>query len=116
MNINTVIFKRRRILGDLYDQCDPIESIPVYLNGADTEPIGTVEEAPENYSDAFVFKLPGDICKAFSVGDYHVGIDYDFADKNKKSNSDRIKLNHIILVAKQKAIPYQKRGSHHNSD
>ncbi len=112
MNLNTVIFKRRRILGDLYDQCDAIESIPVYMNNTDEEPIGTVEESPATYGDAYVFKLPANICKAFAVGDYHIGVDYDFADKDKTAGSDRIKLNHMILVAKQKAIPYGKRGSH----
>ena len=112
MSLNTIIFKRRRILGDLYDQCDAIESIPVYLTDTDSEPIGTVEESPANYSDAFVFKLPSSICKSFSVGDYHVGLDYDFNEENKKTGNKRIKLNHIILVAKQKAIPYGKRGSH----
>lgn len=112
MNLNTVIFKRRRILGDLYEQCDAIDSIPVYLNNIDTEPIGTVEESPANYTDAFVFKLPADVCKSFSVDGYDVGVDYDFTDKNRNSSNDRIKLNHIILVAKRKAIPYGKRGSH----
>lgn len=111
MNLNTVIFKRRRILGDLYSQCQGIDNIPVYLDDAGGEPVGTVEESPAQYGDAFVFKLPADICKLFSVDGYDVGVDYDYVDKNKTTNRDPIKMNHIILIAKPKASPYGKRGS-----
>jgi hypothetical protein len=110
MKLNTLVFKRQRILGDLYERCAPIEEIPVYLNDTVEEPIGTVEESPGQYSDAFVFKLPVNVCKLFSVGDYNVGVDYDFVDKEKVSSTDQIKLNHIILVEKQKAVPYGRRS------
>ena len=116
MNLNTIIFKRRRILGDIYNQCDHIDVIPVYLNDADGEPIGTVEESPSVYGDAFVFKLPADICKTFSVDGYDVGVDYDFSDKNRKTGKDSITLNHILLIAKPKAVPYGKRGSQQASE
>jgi hypothetical protein len=111
VTLNTIIFKRRRILGDIYTQCGHIESIPVYLNEVAGEPIGTVEESPAIYGDAFVFKLPGDVCKIFSVDGYDVGVDYDFSDKQKKSGKDSITLNHILLIPKPKAAPYGKRGS-----
>ena len=114
MNLNTVIFKRRAILGDLFDQCDAIESIPVYLNGVEEEPIGTVEESPASYSDAFVFKLPSNVCKSFSIGDYHVGFDYNVDEESRDGGKKRVKLNHIVLVPKQKAVPYGKRSRHHS--
>ena len=111
MNLNTIIFKRRRVLGELYAQVRAVESAPVYLNDTDGEPVGTVEEIPERYGDAFVFKLPADVCKLFSVDGYDVGVDYDFTDKNRSAGKDSITLNHILLIPKPKATPYGKRSN-----
>ena len=110
MSLNTVAFKRRNILGELYKQCDAISTIPVYLNDTTGEPIGTVEESPENYRDAFLFQLPEAVCKKLSTNSFDIGIDYDFIDKNKTSNN-RIKLNHIILVVKRGSEPIPKRNA-----
>ena len=106
MNLNTIAFKRRRILGELYQQSEPVSNIPVYLNDTSEEPIGTVEESPNHYTDAFLFHLPDAICKKLSNNSYDIGIDYDFADNNK----NRVKLNHIILVVKKGAEPIPRRN------
>jgi hypothetical protein len=110
MNLNTISFKRRNILGELYKQCDTVGSIPVYLNDTTEEPIGTVEESINQYADAFLFHLPDHVCKKLATNGYDIGIDYDFADKKSRSNKDRIKLNHIILAVKQGSEPIPRRN------
>ena len=110
MNLNTISFKSRNILGELYKQCDAVSSIPVYLNDTNEEPIGTVEESLNHYADAFLFHLPDNICKKLSSNGYDIGIDYDFTNQNKASLKDRIKLNHIILAAKQGYEPIPRRN------
>jgi hypothetical protein len=110
MNLNTIAFKRRNILGELYKQCDAISTIPVYMNDTTDEPIGTVEETVDHFADAFLFHLPDNICKKLSNNSYDVGIDYDFTDKKRNSKNDRIKINHIILALKRGAEPIPRRN------
>jgi len=105
MIYNPLAIKRRNILGDLYDRCETINSIPVYMNNKSEEPIGFVDESLGDYVDGFVFHLPEDVCKRLSVNGYEIGVDYSFSDINGKTDNHRIKLNHIILVAKQSANP-----------
>lgn len=109
MSLNTITFKRRNILGELYKQCDTVSSIPVYMNDTTEEPIGTVEESHDHYADAFLFHLPDSVCKKLSTNGYDIGIDYDFNDKNEDSTK-RIKLNHIILAVKQGSEPIPRRN------
>ena len=109
MNINTVSFKRRTILGEIYKQCDTINSIPVYLNDRTEAPIGTVDESLDHYADAFLFHLPNDICKKLLNNGYDIGVDYDFTNKNQASYKDRIKVNHIILAVRKEAEPMPRR-------
>ena len=111
MNINTVSFKRRTILGELYKQCDAINSIPVYINDQTAAPVGTVDESLDHYADAFLFHLPNYICKKLLNNSYDIGVDYDFANKNKVSYKDRIKVNHIILAIRKEAEPMPRRSS-----
>jgi hypothetical protein len=115
MSTNSVAFRRRNILGALYRQCDPVSSIPVYLDDTDGEPIGTMEENPNQYADSFIFHLPDNICKKLSTNSFDIGIDYDFADENADSNNRRIKLNHIILAVKKSAVPIPRRNSSSSS-
>jgi hypothetical protein len=110
MDLNTLAFKRRNILGELYQRSEKVDSIPVYINDTNEEPIGTVEESPNQYADAFLFHLPAAICKKLSTNSFDIGIDYNFTDKDKNSNKDRIKLNHIILFVKRNAEPIPRRN------
>ena len=110
MTYNPLAIKRRDILGDLYERCEPIDSIPVYLNDTTGEPIGFVDESLGNYVDAFLFNLPEDVCKKLSTnGSYDIAFDYDFLDKNSTSNKAPIKLNHIVLVPRQPSLPIPRK-------
>lgn len=114
--ITKVIFKRRRILGDLYERSESIESIPVYIKDTESKPIGTVEESV-NHDDAFVFRLPPTELKTLSVGGYKIGVDYNFTKNDNDTGEKSVKLNHIILVPKEKALLlYRKRGSRSKND
>ena len=107
MGYSPLTMKRRTILGDIYSQCDTIDSIPVYIENKSGEPAGSADESLGRYSDAFVFHLPEDVCKKLSTGSYDIQIDYDARKEN------RIKLNHFILVSKQlpTAIPRRNANS-----
>ena len=110
MTLNTISFKRHNILGKLYQQCESISSIPVYLNDTSEEPIGTVEESLDRYADAFLFHLPQNVCKKLSTNSYDIGIDYDFAGRDSNSDHHRLKLNHIILAVKKNSEPLPRRN------
>lgn len=109
MNFNTISFKRRSILRELYKRCDTITSIPVYMNDVSEEPVGTAEESLEHCADAFKFYLPEKVCKRLSTNGFDINFDYDFTSATKVSENDRIKLNHIILADKQQALPIPRR-------
>lgn len=111
MTYNPLAITRRTILGDLYKQCDPINSIPVYLNDASGEPIGTADESLGNYVDAFLFHLPEDVCKKLSTSGYQIAVDYDYLDKSNETSQSRVRLNHIVLIAKGASIPLPKRNA-----
>lgn len=106
MNIINITLKRRTVLGDLDKQCAVVESVPVYINDTSEEAVGTVEESADHYSSSLIFQLPDYICKKLSTNSYNIGVDYDFVDKNK----GRVKINHIILAAKQGSEPIPRRG------
>lgn len=106
MNIITITLKRRTVLGELSGQCEKIGSIPVYLNDATEEAIGTVEDSADHYASALLFHAPDYVCKKLSTNSYDIGVDYDYAGKSK----DRVKINHIILAAKQGSEPIPRRG------
>ncbi|MGI8470445.1 MAG: hypothetical protein ACR2N3_18555 [Pyrinomonadaceae bacterium] len=106
MMYSPLSIRRRNILGDIYTKCDPITSIPVYMETKTEEPIGFVDESLGRYSDAFVFHLPEDICKKLSTSSYQVFIDFESPDKE-----NRIKLNHIILVSRQLPVAVPRRNA-----
>ena len=110
MSTNSVAFKRRNILGALYQQSEPVSSIPVYLDDATGEPIGTMEENPNQYADSFIFHLPDNVCKKLSTNSFDIGIDYDFTDEDTEPGNRRVKLNHIILATKKSALPVPRRS------
>ena len=103
MNYSPIAIKRRRVLGNLYDQCDNIESIPVYLDDTASEIIGYADESLGRYADAFLFRLPEDICKKLSMSGFEFGFDYNRAESVKANQKQRFTLNHILLIAKKKA-------------
>lgn len=107
MKYSPLAIRRRNILGDIYSKCEAIESIPVYLEDKATESIGHVDESLGRYADAFVFHLPEEICKKLSTGSYEVFIDSEASDEE-----NHIKLNHIVLVAKQQQASVPRRNAH----
>jgi hypothetical protein len=101
MSYSPLAIKRMRVLGDIYNQCDSIESIPVYLETKSEEPVGFVDEGLGKFADAFLFHLPEDICKKLSTSHYNYSFDFDYSEI-KIANKKRIKLNFIIITAKKK--------------
>jgi len=100
MSYSPLAIKRSRVLGDIYKNCEPVESIPVYMNDASGELLGHVDESLGHYADAFVFHLSEDICKKLSSGHYNYGFDYEVLDKQNDKHK-HIKLNYIMLVGKR---------------
>jgi hypothetical protein len=100
MSFSPLAIKRSQVLGDIYSRCEPIESIPVYLNDPSGELLGHVDESLGQYADAFVFHLAEDVCKKLSTGQYVYGFDYDVLEAGIGKNS-HIKLNCILLVGRK---------------
>lgn len=100
MSYSPLAIKRSHVLGDIYKNCDPVESIPVYMNDRSGELLGHVDESLGIYADAFVFHLSEDVCKKLSSGHFLYGFDYDVLD-NETARNRHIKLNYIMLVGKK---------------
>ncbi len=100
MSYSPLAIKRSHVLGDIYKNCDPVESIPVYMNDASGELLGHVDESLGQYADAFVFHLSEDVCKKLSSGHYSYGFDYEVLDRQNDGNR-HIKLNYIMLVGRK---------------
>jgi hypothetical protein len=109
MTYSPLTVKRRNVLGDLYEQCDAIESIPVYLNDQSGEPLGFVTEDTGRYNDVFTFHLSEIICKELSSNNYDYAFDFDYSEKTTQTiNKKRINLNHIVLVLKKNPLFIKK--------
>ena len=100
MSYSPLAIKRSQVLGDIYQRCEKIESIPVYLNDVSGELLGRVDESLGKYADAYVFHLAEDICKKLSSGHYLYGFDYDVLE-TKPGKKPHIRLNCILLLGKQ---------------
>lgn len=98
---------RRHVLGDLYSRCETIESVPVYLNDAEGEVLGYVDQGLGHYADAFSFHLPEDVCKKLSSGYFTFSFDVSHTD-SVPGRSRMVKLDSISLIARQN---YEKRGA-----
>ncbi len=61
MAYSPLAIKRRNVLGDIYNYCEPVENLPVYLENNLEETIGFADESLGHYADAFLFHLPEDI-------------------------------------------------------
>jgi hypothetical protein len=94
MSYSPIAIKRSFVLGDLYNQCESSDSIPVHIDSKKEVPIGYVDESLGVYADAFLFHLPEDVCKKLSTSHYKFGFDYDVSVKQNK-----IKLNYILLIS-----------------
>jgi hypothetical protein len=109
MNYSPLTVKRSNVLGDIYNQCDAIESIPVYLNDQSGEPLGFVNEDMGQYADVFTFHLSETVCKDLSSNNYDYAFDFDYSEKTAQAtNKKRIKINHIVLVPKKNPLFIKK--------
>ena len=99
MSYSPIAIKRSHVLGDLYNHCDGIENIPVYMNDKSGELIGFVDESLGHYADAYLFHLPEDICKKLSTGHFNYVFDYSYTGSTT-NNKIRIVLNYIVLTGK----------------
>lgn len=105
MIYSPLAIKRKHVLGTLYNQCDTIKSIPVYLESQSGEMLGYVDEGLGQFADAFLFHLPENICKNLSTSRYNFSFDYDFSeDADQTAAKKRITLNFIVLVLKKKIV------------
>lgn len=101
MSYSPLAIKRLSVLGDLYNKCESIESIPVYLDGESGELLGHVDESLGRYADAFLFHLSEEVCKKLSTGHYTYSFDYDYSKSEVQGSKKRIVLNHFILTARK---------------
>jgi len=102
MSYSPLAIKRSYVLGEIYKQCDPIESIPVYMNNESGELLGYVDESLGHYADAFTFHLSETVCKQLSSSHFDYAFGFEFYEKTDPNvNQKRIKLNHILLVGKK---------------
>lgn len=110
MTYSPLAIKRRQILADLYEACEPVESVPVHLEDPQSEQIGHVDEGLGHYADAFLFHLPEDICKKLSTGHYQYSFDYDYADPESTGRNRKIKLNFIVLTGRKTLNPVSRQA------
>lgn len=102
MSYSPLAIKRSYVLGEIYKQCDPIESIPVYMNNESGELLGYVDESLGHYADAFTFHLSEIVCKQLSSSHFDYAFGFEYAEKTDQTvTKKRIKLNHIMLVGKK---------------
>ena len=102
MSYSPLAIKRSNVLGNIYNRCDTIESIPVYMNSQSGELLGFVDESMGRYSDTFLFHLPESVCKQLSSNHFDYAFDFEYADKKPQGvNKKRIKLNHILLIERK---------------
>ncbi len=110
MSYSPLAIKRSNVLGKIYNQCDAIESIPVYMNDQSGELLGFVNEEMGRYADVFTFHLAEDICKQLSANQFEFAFDFDYSEKaTQTTNKKRIKLNHILLI-QSKHLPFVKKS------
>ena len=102
MTSGPISISRRHVLGDLYNRCDVISTIPVYLGSVDGEVLGHVDQGLGHYADAFSFHLAGDICKKLSAGFFTFAFDYKYSDEAPAPGRlKRVVLNSICLIARK---------------
>jgi hypothetical protein len=102
MVISPISLSRRHVLGDLYNRCEAISSIPVYLGSVEGEVLGHVDQGLGHYADAFSFHLADDVCKKLSAGFFSYAFDYQYSENEAEPGRLRkVVLNSICLIARQ---------------
>lgn len=102
MSSGPISVSRRHVLGDLYNRCEPISSVPVYLGSVEGEVLGHVDQGLGHYADAFSFHLADDVCKKLSAGFFSYAFDYQYSEQEAEPGRLRkVVLNSICLIARQ---------------
>ena len=104
MSYSPLTLSRRHVLGDLYARCERTEEVPVYLNDAMGEKLGSADESLGKYADAFTFRLSEENCKKLAGGQFQYSLGYEFANRSDASlspNRRRIKLTSISLTMRK---------------
>ena len=95
---------RRHVLGDLYAQCDPVDSIPIYWNDLEGSEIGFVDQSSGEYADAFTFHMGEEFCRKLAAGQIVCHFNYESLGKTAKSatpNRTRFRLTSFVLVSRK---------------
>lgn len=96
---------RRHVLGDLYSQCDPVASVPVFWHDVQGTPVGFVNESSGEYSDAFVFDIGEEFCKKLAGGQLLCQFNYEYADaaaSRSTREKRRVRLTSFVLTLPKK--------------
>jgi hypothetical protein len=109
---------RRHVLGDYYSRCEAIVSVPVYLESAEGEMLGYVDQGLGHYADAFSFHVPDHICKKLAAGHFTYAFEFNYAErKATPGRHRRVKLSSISLITRkgyEKPLP--RRGEHKGAE
>lgn len=110
MSYSPLTMKRRHVLGDICDRCDPVTTVPVYQNDENGEVLGHMDESLGHYADAFTFHLAEDVCKRLSAGYYSYSFGYEFIGDDKiEERKRRIKLTSICINERKIVEPVGPR-------
>ncbi len=102
MSYSPLAIKRSYVLGEIYKQCDSIESIPVFMHDKSGEMLGYVDESMGQYADAFIFHLSETVCKQLSMSHFNYAFGFEYSEETEEvASKKRIKLNHILLIGKK---------------
>lgn len=114
MATGPVSMSRRHVLGDYYSRCEPIVSVPVYLENSKGEMLGYVDQGLGHYADAFSFHLPDDVCKKLSAGHFTYALEFSYAErKAAPGRHRRVKISSISLIPRKNyEAPLPRRGAH----
>lgn len=113
MSTNTISMARSHILGEISGRCEPVQSVPVYLNDKYGEILGYADESLGKYADAITFHLDEGFGKKLTMGHFTYSFDFDYINADPAQVSPqkrRIRLNSILLVERKGyARPESKR-------
>jgi hypothetical protein len=111
MSYSPLALKRRHVLGDLYEKCDAVVSVPVYLDDHNGEMLGYADECLGHYADALSFHLAEDVCKRLASGHYIYSFGYEYSDPDAApGRGRRVKLTHICLTGRKPVEPVGPRA------
>ena len=98
---NPLTLSRRHVLGDLYSQCNAIDSIPVYWHDVLGNPVGFVDESAGQYADAFVFHVGEEFCRKLGAGQLQCRFNYEYVDEElgrSTKGKRRVQLISFVLT------------------